>query len=189
VNKTPYGSTGPWSPWRNEVQQPLHCLQYVEEVVRLSKLEEDVSDQVIEDRWYHRDGLKECYRETPTAQYVTYNIKKWGCLKARVVQRKPTLLNVSLPMHWPRGRFPEQPPSTNELHGRGFLFYNRLDDFGKRVFFGIYFYIYCDTSCFSFCTRTVTVEMWDLTKRSDLKSFLHKCWKGDEKHVDSTEFK
>jgi hypothetical protein len=28
-----------WSPWRNEVQQSLHCLQCVEEVVRLSKLE------------------------------------------------------------------------------------------------------------------------------------------------------
>jgi hypothetical protein len=29
-------------------------------------------------------------------------------------------------------------------------------DFGKRVFFGIYFYMYCDYYYFSFCTRTVT---------------------------------
>ena len=29
-------------------------------------------------------------------------------------------------------------------------------DFGKRVFVGIYFYIYCDNYYFSFCTRTVT---------------------------------
>jgi hypothetical protein len=31
--------TAPWSPWWNEVQQALHCLQCVEEVVELSKLE------------------------------------------------------------------------------------------------------------------------------------------------------
>jgi hypothetical protein len=28
-------------------------------------------------------------------------------------------------------------------------------DFGKRVFVGIYFYIYCDNYYFSFGTRTV----------------------------------
>ena len=40
-------STAPWSPWRNEEQQPLHergdavpRLQCVEEVLRLSKLEQ-----------------------------------------------------------------------------------------------------------------------------------------------------
>jgi hypothetical protein len=33
-------STAPWSPWWNEEQQPLHRLQYVEEVIRLSKLEQ-----------------------------------------------------------------------------------------------------------------------------------------------------
>ncbi len=58
-----------------------------------------------------RDGLKACSSETSTAQYIIYNIKKWGCLIARVVQRKPTLLNVP----W-RFLFPPHPdqkkPST-----------------------------------------------------------------------------
>ena len=92
-----------------------------------------------------------CSSETSTAQYILYNIKKWGCLIARVVQRKPTLLTCpgafsspppprpektihnlpktpshqtsSSPMRCPRGRFPEQSPSTNELRGplRGFV--------------------------------------------------------------------
>ena len=87
-------STASWSPWRNEEQQPLHergdavpRLQCVEEVLRLSKLEQRtclsrvsrIGDTV-------RDGLKACYSETPTDQYIIYNIKKWDCLKARVVQ-------------------------------------------------------------------------------------------------------
>jgi hypothetical protein len=51
-----------------------------------------VSVQGIEDRG-HR--LKTCSSETSTPQYIIYNIKKWVCLIAHVVQRKPTLLNAS----------------------------------------------------------------------------------------------
>jgi hypothetical protein len=54
-----------------------------------------------------RNGLKACNSETSTAQYIIYNIKKWGCLIARVVQRKPTLLDVT----W---RFLFPPPSRPE---------------------------------------------------------------------------
>ena len=34
------------------------------------------------------DGLEAWSSVTPTAQYITYNIKKWGCLTTCVVQRK-----------------------------------------------------------------------------------------------------
>ncbi len=51
-----------------------------------------VSVQGIEDRG---DRLKTCSSETFTTQYIIYNMKKWVCLIAHVVQRKLTLLNAS----------------------------------------------------------------------------------------------
>ena len=110
-----------------------------------------MSAQGIEDRGHRPQWLESCCSEISTAQYIIYNIEKWGCLKARIIQRKPTLLNVtwlflfpppppqkktsttypkrlpiktsSSPVRCPRGRLPEQPPSTNELRGprRGFV--------------------------------------------------------------------
>ncbi len=124
-----------------------------------------MSAQGIEDRGHRPQWLESCCSEISTAQYIyfslvyyesikrelIYNIEKWGCLKARIIQRKPTLLNVpwyflfpppppqkktsttypkrlpiktsSSPMRCPRDRFPEQTPSTNELRGprRGFV--------------------------------------------------------------------
>jgi len=47
-----------------------------------------VSAQGIEVEDTFRDGLKHTAVKTPTAQYIIYNIKKWVCLKTRVVLRK-----------------------------------------------------------------------------------------------------
>jgi hypothetical protein len=126
-------------------------LQCVEEVVRVSKSEQSACLPRASRIRGHRSRWSEvCIREISTAQYIINNIKKWGCLIDRVVQRKPTLLTCSdafsspprhdqkkpsttypkkpshktssSPMRCPRGRFPEQPPSTNEKRGphRGF---------------------------------------------------------------------
>ncbi len=46
------------------------------------------------------------------AQYIIYNTKKWGCLKSRVVQRKPTLLNVPCVFLIPAPPRPEKPSTT-----------------------------------------------------------------------------
>ena len=75
------------------MQQPLHCLQCVEEVVRVSKPEQRACLPRASRIRGHRSRWSEaCSSEISTAQYIIYNIKKWGCLIARVVQRKPTLL-------------------------------------------------------------------------------------------------
>ncbi len=91
------------------------------------------------------------WSETPTAQYIIYNIKK-GCSETRVVLRKMTQQSVSwsflfpspapprkklsttypkttphqdllITSVWPRDRLPGQLPSTNQLRGphRGFV--------------------------------------------------------------------
>jgi hypothetical protein len=134
------------------VQQPLHCLQCVEEVVRVSKPEQrSCLPRASRIRGHRSRWSEACSSETSTAQYIIYNIKKWGCLIELVVQRKPTLLTCpdafsspppprpektihnlpktpshqtsSSPMRCPRDRFPEQSPSTNEPRGprRGFV--------------------------------------------------------------------
>ncbi len=66
--------TAPWSPWRNEVQQPLDCthvwnrskgcrnLHSALALPRASRIEDPL-----------RDGLKSCCSETPTAQHIIYN--------------------------------------------------------------------------------------------------------------------
>ena len=112
-------STASWSPWRNEEQQPLHergdavpRLQCVEEVLRLSKLEQRTClprasriGGTVRSGWSH-----DC-SDTSTARYIIYNIEIWGCLKARNIQRKPTLLNVP----W-RFLFPPPPRREKNIH-------------------------------------------------------------------------
>ncbi len=149
MHKTPY-------PLVRGVRDGPRCSPFtvfsVEEVVRVSKPEQCACLPRTSRIRGHRSRWSEaCSSEISTAQYIIYNIKKWDCLIARVVQRKPTLLTCpgafsspprpaqkktiqnlpktpshqtsSSPMRCPRGRFPEQPPSTNELRGprRGFV--------------------------------------------------------------------
>ena len=61
-----------------------------------------------------RDGLEAWCSETPTAQYITYNIK-WGCLKTRVVQRKRPVVRA-LALSLPRPRPPRQGPQRKTIH-------------------------------------------------------------------------
>jgi hypothetical protein len=65
--------TAPWSPWRNEEQQPLHRLQCVDEVDGLSKSNSKrvcPGQSRIEDPL--RDDLKTCCSEKNHC--VIYNI-------------------------------------------------------------------------------------------------------------------
>ena len=57
-----------------------------------------------------RSGWSHDCSDTSTARYIIYNIEIWGCLKARNIQRKPTLLNVP----W-RFLFPP-PPRREKKH-------------------------------------------------------------------------
>ncbi len=50
-------STGPWSPWRNEEKHPLRRLQYVEEVIRLSKPRSSRIGGTVRNGWSH-DAVK-----------------------------------------------------------------------------------------------------------------------------------
>ena len=86
----------------------LHDLQCVEEVIRLSKLEQRTRlprasriGGTVRSGWSH-----DC-SDTSTTRYIIYNIEIWGCLKARIIQRKLTLLNVP----W---RFLLPPPPRRE---------------------------------------------------------------------------
>ena len=78
------------------------CRQVVETsthtcLSRASRLEDTVPD-----------GLGGWHIETPNAQYITYNIKKWGCLTTCVVQRKRPWCT------WP-GVVSSLPPSPNDV--------------------------------------------------------------------------
>ena len=65
----------------------------MEEVVRVSKPEHHPCLPRASRIRGHRSRWSEaCSSGISTAQYIIYNIKKWGCLIAHVVQQKPTLL-------------------------------------------------------------------------------------------------
>jgi hypothetical protein len=103
-----------------------------------------MSVQGIEDRGHRSRWSDVCFSETPTAQYIIYNIKR-AVWKTHVVQRKKhTMLNVSWsflftspapprkkhprptqnvspsnfpsPVRWPRDRSHSQSPSTNPVY-------------------------------------------------------------------------
>jgi hypothetical protein len=83
-------STAPWSPWQtrgnspftNEESQPPR-LQCVEEVVRLSKLEQRTClPRASRIGGTVRSGWSHACSDTSTARYIIYNIDKMGSLKS-----------------------------------------------------------------------------------------------------------
>ncbi len=128
-----------------EHTQSLHCLQCVEEVVRLSKLEQHTCLSRVSWTGPPFAMVWRCYSETSTVQYIIYNIKRTvrklvsssektnhaeGDLESPLplplppkkknpqpTQKRLPIKTFSSPMRWPRCRFPDKSPSTNQLHG------------------------------------------------------------------------